>query len=299
MMGGQISNNLNYNYMSAFKNVVEHTKNVDYTVTNLTTNITNLEKINNPKSKYIVTKSILNAFNALGVDAVNVASDHMLDFGKVMFNTTKDIIEQGGYNIIGLEDSIIYAEHDGIKVAFIGISNEIIGATKKYKEAGIFTYDLKKVKAEIIKAKQSAECVIVMPHLGSENKKKITDVMKWFYRELLDAGADMVLGSHALGIYPVEIYKEKPIIYSLGYFMHDTNSEIGKKAAIFKFVINENGKIEKLDLIPTYINDKKEVLLYSEYRPKDATKFLNSIMIKDRSIVEKVKDNMLSYEFKN
>lgn len=93
----------------AFKNISEYTKEVDYTIANFTTNITNLEKIENPKSKYIVTKSVLNALNALGVDGVNIANDHMLDFGSLMFNTTRDILDDD-HDIIGFKDNIVYAE---------------------------------------------------------------------------------------------------------------------------------------------------------------------------------------------
>ena len=35
-----------------------------------------------------IKENILNAFNALGVDGVNLATDHMLDFGKDVFKDT-------------------------------------------------------------------------------------------------------------------------------------------------------------------------------------------------------------------
>ena len=72
-----------------------------------------------------------------------------------------------------------------------------------------------KLKSMIKEAKKNSQAVVMMTHLGFENTHEITDVMKWFYRELVKAGADIVLGSHALGIYPIEIYNGKPIIYSI------------------------------------------------------------------------------------
>ena len=274
MMGGSD----NANYVLSFKDVSQIAQEADYTVTSLTTNIVNLDKIEDPKSKYIVTKNILKAFNALGIDGVNIASDHMLDFGKNIFNGTKTILSDAKLDIIGIQDDIIYAEHDGIKVAFIGVSNEIIGSYSSFTDAGIWVYDnyMTRIKTAIKRAKESADTVVIMTHLGSENSHEVTSVMTWFYHELANAGADLILGNHALGVYPIEMYKNVPIIYSLGYFMHDTTYDIGKKSGIFKFTIDVKGKIRSLEFTPTYITEDG-VKLYSEYNSSDALEFMKYV----------------------
>ena len=266
------------NYSLSFKDVSEVAKDADYTVTSLTTNIVDLKKIEDPKSKYIVNKNILKAFNALGVDGVNVASDHMLDFGKNIFNGTTSILTEAKLDIIGIQDDIIYAEHDGIKVALIGVSNEIIGSYSNFMAAKIWVYDnyMIKIKEAIKKAKESADTVVLITHLGSENSHEVTSVMEWFYHELVNAGADLVLGNHALGVYPIEIYKGVPIIYSLGYFIHDTSYDIGKKSGIFKFNIDVKGKIKSLEFTPTYITESG-VKLYSEYNKEEALEFMKYV----------------------
>lgn len=268
MMGGEIGENLDYNYMSAFKSIAEYTNHADYTTLNLATNVIDLDKIQNAKSKYIVTKSIENAFNALGVDGINIASDHMMDFGKEVFKDTLSILEQD-YDLIGLKDTTVYAEHDGIKIAIIGVCNEVIGTEGKYTDAGIMMYNMKKLKSMISEAKKNVDTVIMLTHLGFENTHTITSIMSWFYRELIKAGADMVLGSHALGLYPVEIYKGKPIIYSMGKLMSDTDYTIGKETGVFTIKINESGSITSLEIVPLYVNAKKQTILYSDYNRKD------------------------------
>lgn len=277
MMGGNVHKSLSGSYTNAFKEIAEYTKNVDYVVANLTTNITNLEKYENPKTKYIVTKKIVNSFNALGINAVNIANDHAIDFGQAMFNTTKSILQNEELDIIGLEKEIVYAESNGIRVAFIGICNEVIGMQYYYEKAGIFMYNMDKIKAKIKEAKERADTVVVMGHLGLENQHKITSIMNWYYKALINAGADIVLGAHALGMYPIEIYKGKPIIYSLGYFIHDTNYEIGKEAGIFKFTIDVSGTIKQIEIIPTYIKDKKTVVPYYNYNKTKAEALLKKL----------------------
>lgn len=273
MMGG-----INTSYSLAFKDVAEMAGNSDYTFTSLTTNVVDLEKIEEPKSKYVVTKNILKAFTALGIDGVNVASDHMLDFGVNVFEGTKGILKEARLDVIGLQDDIIYAEHNGIKIAFIGVTNEIIGSYSEFIDAGVWVYDnyMVKIKEAIRKAQDTADTVVVITHLGSENKHEETSIMTWFYHELVNAGADLVLGNHALGVYPLEIYEGTPIIYSLGYLMHDTDYEMGKKAGIFKFTVNVDGKIQSLEFIPTYI-EGDEVKLYAEYDYDSAVKFMKHV----------------------
>ena len=279
MMGGVIADNLNYNYMSAFKNIAEHTKRADYTILNLATNIIDLEKIKDAKSKYIVTRNIENAFNALGVDGINIANDHILDFGEKIFLDTKDTLKKD-YDLIGLKDTITYIEHDGIKVAVIGICNEVIGNQREYTDAGIMMYNLKKVKSMIKEAKQNANTVVLLTHLGLENTHTVTSIMSWFYKELITSGADIVLGSHALGLYPVEIYKGKPIIYSMGYLMSDTNYLLGKETGIFTLELDKSGKLQSLTITPMYINAKKQTLIYSEYNKDMNDKLLKYLTSK-------------------
>ena len=281
------------NYSLSFKDVSEVAKDADYTVTSLTTNIVDLKKIEDPKSKYIVNKNILKAFNALGVDGVNVASDHMLDFGKNIFNGTTSILTEAKLDIIGIQDDIIYAEHDGIKVALIGVSN-IIGSYSNFMAAKIWVYDnyMIKIKEAIKKAKESADTVVLITHLGSENSHEVTSVMEWFYHELVNAGADLVLGNHALGVYPIEIYKGVPIIYSLGYFIHDTSYDIGKKSGIFKFNIDVKGKIKSLEFTPTYITESG-VKLYSEYNKEEALEFMKYV-----GNYSNLDENINSYDIK-
>ncbi len=264
-------------YALAFKEVASYTEKSDYTVASLATNITSVKDLSNTKTKYIANEDIVNAFSALNVKALNVATDHMLDFSKNMFTSTIDTLKKNKIDVIGLENDIVYAEKDGIRVAFIGVNNVVIGSAKDYIDAGMYIYDLGKVKNSIKEAKTKADAVIVMTHYGKENAHEVTDVMRWFSREIIDAGADMVLGGHSIGIYPVEEYNGKIIIYSLGYLIHDTNNESGKKSAVFNIDINTEGKVKQLEIIPTYIDNKVSVKMYKDINEEKSKKLLEEL----------------------
>lgn len=298
MMGGKVKKSDSGSYTGAFSEIAEYTKNTDYVVANFTTNITNLDKIEYPKTKYIVTKKVLNALNALNVNGLNISNDHALDFGTNAFSTTKKILLNEEIDILGLDDEIIYAEADGIRVAFIGVCNEVIGMQYYYSKSGVYMYNLEKNKARIEEAKTKADAVVVMGHLGLENSHRVTSIMKWYYKKLIDYGADIVLGAHALGIYPIEIYKDKPIIYSLGYFIHDTNYELGKESAIFNFTLDVEGNLKKINIIPTYIENKEKTVLYYDYNKVKAEALLNKIGKNIPRDEKKIEKNQLTITFK-
>ena len=277
MMGGEINDSLNYIYLSAFKDVYNVARSADFTYAILPTNITNLEKIENSKSKYIVTKEILNGLSALGVDAVSIASDHIIDFSDTMIKTTKGALENANIYVAGLKDNPLYFEKDNKKIAIISTNSVIIGTKNNYENNNISVYDESNLKKNIEEAKKSANLVIVDVHWGRDYEYGVTSQMSEIAHFAIDNGADMVIGSHALGVYPIITYKNKPIIYSLGNFISDTDYYVGKESFIFNVSINKDFKITKLIMIPTYIKDKKQTLLYKNYDKYKMNDYLNQM----------------------
>lgn len=101
MMGGKVTTNLDYNYLMAFKNIYDLTKKADFTYANLSTNITNLDKIEDAKTNYLVTKNILSAFNALGLDALSIANDHITDYPSEIIKNTESLLEENSIYVAG------------------------------------------------------------------------------------------------------------------------------------------------------------------------------------------------------
>lgn len=76
--------------------------------------------------------------------------------------------------------------------------------------------------------------VIAMPHMGTEYKPSADGLRTNIYRQMLDNGADAVLGGHPHWVQNSEAYKGKLIVYSLGNFIFDqqSNAEVTRSAAI-------------------------------------------------------------------
>lgn len=277
MMGGEVNNNVEYIYSTAFKDIYTIARASDFTYATLPTNITNLEKIEDPKSKYIVTKEVINGLNALGIDAVSIASDHITDFSNTMIRTTKGALENANIYVAGLKDNPLYFEKNNKKIAIISTNSVIIGTKENYTNNNISVYDSNNLKKNIEEAKKSADIVIVDVHWGRDYEYGVTAQMSEIAHFAIDNGADMVIGSHALGVYPIIKYKDKPIIYSLGYLISDTDYYVGKESFIFNVSINKDAKITKLTMIPTYIKDKKQTLLYKNYDKDKMNEYLKQM----------------------
>jgi poly-gamma-glutamate synthesis protein (capsule biosynthesis protein) len=81
--------------------------------------------------------------------------------------------------------------------------------------------DMERIYADIKIARRNARLVIVSQHehLGLWPEKAPSKFQEKFARACIDAGADMFVGTGSHELWPVEIYKGKPIFYSIGNFL--------------------------------------------------------------------------------
>lgn len=300
MMGGKVTNNLNYNYMLAFKNIYNITKSANFTYANLATNITNLDTIDDAKSDYLVTKDILNAINALGIDSVSIANDHITDFPSDIIKNTITLLENNNIFVAGRKNMPVYFEKDGKKIAIISSNSVIIGTSSNYTNNSISIYDEENIKKNILEAKKMADFVIVDLHWGKgEASFGVSEQMRQMAKFTIDSGADLVMGTHAIGIQPIEIYNNKPIIYTTGYLITDLEYETTKSNYIFNVIFDNNLKLKEIQMMPTYINEAKETLLYNDYNEEAANIIMQNMNNRNREsgVNSSIKDGKIIIKF--
>ena len=274
MMGGKITTNNNYIYMKSIKDVYSSVNRSDFTYANFSTNITNLEKIVNPKSKYLVTTDVISALYALGIDAVSIASDHIVDYDSAIIKNTIGKLEQYNIFVAGRKDTPVYLEKGDKRISIVSTNSVIIGTSKTYEKNDISIYSADNLRKNIKEAKENSDFVIVDVHWGRDTQYGITTKMVEIARIAIDNGADLVIGTHALGVYPIQMYKGKPIIYSLGTLITDSTYATAKEGFMFNINISQDKKLESIEMIPTYIIDQRETLLYSTYDYDKCESFL-------------------------
>lgn len=200
-------------------------------------------------------------FAEAGFNVFNMANNHAMDFGAVGFKDTKKNLEAVGIATLGHKNQILYLEANNIPVAMVGFS-----PYEMYNSI----HNLGAAQALIAKARNKANIVIVSMHAGAEGTGAlhVKNQTEFFYgenrgnsikfaRNMIDAGADLVLGHGPHVPRAMEIYKGKIIAYSLGNFLGyrtlSTNAQTGD-SMILEVKLNSAGNLVSSKIIPVRMN---------------------------------------------
>lgn len=190
-----------------------------------------------------------------GVEAVNVANNHTLDYGEQGRTDTIANLEAAGLVVSGNGQLGIF-EKDGVKVGMTGYC---------------FPYkDSKKDITADVKALREAGCQIVIAsfHWGSEYRDDFTAEQRSIGRAAIRAGADAVVGHHPHIVQGVEAYEDTYILYSLGNLVFGGNVDPDDRdalAARLTFTVYEDhADAPELTLVPLRLTERTDG---TDYRP--------------------------------
>lgn len=221
--------------------------------------------------------NIAQKIKLLGLNLVSLANNHTLNFGEDGLAQTRNFLDVARVEHFGdpnnLDDKYLIKNIKGKKIAFVGYHQ--------------FSYKGAEKTLEIIKkVRHEADMVIVMAHWGNEYETKPSQRQRDEARLFVDAGADIIIGSHPHVIQPIEVYKNKPIFYSLGNCMFDQYfSPQTKQGLALGIILSQKSK--ELILMP--INNTP--LKFGLINYDEADKIINNIA--SMSFVdEKLKSDM-------
>ncbi len=216
----------------------------DYFVVNLETTVTESTKRNPKLFNFKTPKSDLAILKAGRVNAVSVANNHAYDFGKSGLFDTFDALKEynipyvGGGKDYNSARKALRIVIKGKKISFLAFGNN--------DDESSYTYLLHRreenIKAMIKIEKLVSDVVVVLFHFGVEMDKNPRTEEIALAHQCINSGADVVVGSHPHVVQPVEIYRGKPIAYSLGNFIFGGNRK-GPKTGMLLSITILNKKI--------------------------------------------------------
>jgi poly-gamma-glutamate synthesis protein (capsule biosynthesis protein) len=163
-----------------------------------------------------------------GIDYVSIANNHIGDAGDAGILQTIANLKERGLKYSGAGKDLAAArrpamlEAGGIKVAVLGYDAIARAYFAGKDETGSSQLSLRRVTTDIRDARKAgADVVIVFPHWGTEYKRMPFAGQQQLARDIIDAGADMIIGNHAHYAAAMEVYEGKPIWYALGNFVFD------------------------------------------------------------------------------
>jgi len=122
---------------------------------------------------------------------------------------------------------------------------------------GVAWSEDEQVVADIVAARRVHRADLVLPimHWGWENELTANPRQRQLARRMIDAGADAVIGGHPHVRQDMDLYRGKPIVYSVGNFvMKETDNENQRKAWVLKLGIDRHG-VKSLDTEGVQIDD--------------------------------------------
>lgn len=179
-----------------------------------------------------------------GVEACNLANNHTMDFGRSGLQETCDVLDEAGIGwCVGSE--ICYTDVKGVRVGLLGFTK--------------WDHTRNEMLRLVARARAECDLVIVSIHWGEEKDYTASASQQQLGHALIDAGADLVLGTHPHVVQGVERYKSRYIVYSLGNFCFGGNTNPSDKRCLvfqqtFRFQPAEGLSDAGINLIPALVS---------------------------------------------
>ena len=247
--------------------VVDRMKSSDIMIANNEFAVTNGDNKINKLYNFKAKPERLDIYKEMGVDLVSLANNHVYDYGEdglldtIKYLNEHDIPNIGAGKNIDEATKPYYFIAGGYKFSFISASRaekNVVTPSAENNKPGIFwCYNPELLIETIKKEKEVSDFVILLIHWGREDSHELEEVQMETGKLYIDAGADIVIGSHAHMLQGFEFYNNKLIAYNLGDFIF--NREI-KDTGMLSVYINAIGDI-KYEFIPCEQDNYKTSIL--------------------------------------
>ncbi len=235
-----LANTEGYDYF--FDGVRQVFENDDLTIVNLEGPLTTAVKSNKHGFVFKGDPEYVNILTGSSVELCNLANNHTMDYGKNGLKDTVNVLETA-------------------KIGYCGYSKTFSTTIKGVRVCALgFTWwdsDYKQIGQAIQNARANCDLLIVNMHWGIEGNTMQDHKQVAMGHAIIDAGADLVIGTHPHVYQGIEKYKGKYIVYSLGNFCFAGNANPNdKRCLIFQqtFSFNPGMGIAQANITDSGIN---------------------------------------------
>ena len=217
---------------------------------------------------------------------VSIANNHALDYGIGGMHDTIQYLNGAGVTPIGAGDNedeahqAVVKEINGRKITILNYMDSNNFAEYSYdvmpyaneSNPGYSAYDSDDAQKQIAENNDS-DLIIAYLHFGNEYSNSPNEDQVRIAHELIDYGADVVVGSHPHVPQGIEMYNGKPIFYSLGNFIFDQSNEATHVAYFVQInLVNDTGictiyPIYISGYLPQYMDSESGASLLSGLYP--------------------------------
>jgi poly-gamma-glutamate synthesis protein (capsule biosynthesis protein) len=193
-----------------------------------------------------------------GIDLVNLANQRVTDYQAAGLEDTLKTLDQAGIRYVGsgLDDKEArrprVLDVDGQRIAYFGYTESDLKATDPNQPEPNLP-DRDRITADIQSLREQVDWVVVNFHWGGALTKSPSDWQIGLAHHTIDQGADLVVGYHSNILQGAELYKGRPIVYSLGNFVFGGKSQGSYDTAMLRVALKD--KHMKVELLPIEVKD--------------------------------------------
>ena len=209
----------------------------------------------------------IDGLKAAGFNVASQANNHTYDWGPEALLDSLERLRAAGIQPVGAGQNILAAHYPllvhagGLRIAFLAYVNiDPKEAKAGIDRPGVAWLDPAQSLADIRFARPLADLVIVCPHWGVEYALTPTRDQVDLAHQMIDAGADMIVGSHPHVVQPLEKYHDHWIAYSLGNFIFDQQSPNTHRGLMLKATVRDQHIVDVAP-IPININSGFQAVL--------------------------------------
>jgi poly-gamma-glutamate capsule biosynthesis protein CapA/YwtB (metallophosphatase superfamily) len=187
---------------------------------------------------------------------VSFANNHCMDYGDAAFLDTLDVLGRHGVAVIGAGPSLSQARKPalfdvgGVRIAFLGYT--MVGAERTFAidgECGAVPLNTFVAAQDITAVRLDVDIVVLSVHWGAEMVAAPSPRLVEFAHQLVDAGADVIIGHHPHVPGSIEVYRGRPILYSLGNFCFGHDHGYWGDNMMVRLIV-EAGGVRSIEVIP-------------------------------------------------
>lgn len=204
----------------------------------------------------------LATLKAHGVTHLNLANNHSIDQGREGLVDTRDNIIKAGMVPIGVGNNM----EEAVQPVLIASSPRkvyVLASLRLALENTPYLPDMPSVSQEgfdkllarvhALKRDDPGCCVVVCLHWGREHVLEPDTHQVIQAHQLIDAGADCIIGHHSHTMQTVESYHGKMIYYGIGNFIFDQSRPVNAKACAVTLKVTDSSV--QAATIPVIINN--------------------------------------------
>jgi poly-gamma-glutamate synthesis protein (capsule biosynthesis protein) len=243
-----------------FENVAPIFHSSDAVIINLECPVTDSVTPINKKYIFRADSKWLPSLRKAGITHAALANNHTIDQGRSGLVATAYFLQKENITPLGYGDNgaascrPVFISGAGIKLAvFNVVLLPLENWTPLEDKPGICQISAIELAEQVRELKNTDQAcyIVAVLHWGQEYRQKPLPAQRRDAYRLINAGVDIIVGHHPHVVQEPEIYKNKPIFYSLGNFIFDSRRPEANKSILLQLFFDKRNvsyRVKKIEI---------------------------------------------------